>query len=388
MAIDLTQTHDLFTSDAAYRFPEAKQLLTPALLIYPERVEANIEAMIRVLEGQVDRWRPHIKTTKLEFVMRRLVERGVTHFKCATTLELVTACRAGAKDLLVAYPVVGPNARRVREIIGEYPDIHFAVLVENPLQVETWRGSSIDLFIDINPGMNRTGIEQTEVEEVVALAQRIIELGLTLGGLHYYDGHTGGLELAKREAVAHAGYDQLMRIVERLTSEGFTLPEVITAGTPSLPCALSYPAFRDPAFRHRVSPGTIVYSDYTSLAQLPRSYGFQPAALVLTTVVSHPNATIYTCDAGHKAVSADAGVPTCVVLGHPDWHPLKPSEEHLPIEVATGSSAPAVGELLYLVPRHVCPTVNNFNDAVLVQHGHLSELATVTARGREQKVYA
>lgn len=387
MAIDLTQTHDLFASDADYRFPEATQLMTPALLIYPERVEANIEAMIRVLDGHVERWRPHIKTTKLEFVMRRLVERGVTHFKCATTLELVTACQAGATDLLVAYPVIGPNARRVREIIQEYPAIHFSVLVENPVQVETWRGSDIDLFIDINPGMNRTGIDQTLIDEIVSLAQQIIELGLNLGGLHYYDGHTGGLELSAREAVAHAGYDQLMRIVERLESEGFTLPEVITAGTPSLPCALSYAAFREASFRHRVSPGTIVYSDCSSLAQLPRSYGFQPAALVLTTIVSHPSSTIYTCDAGHKAVSADAGVPTCVVMGHPDWQPRKPSEEHLPIEVPAEGAAPVVGELLYLLPRHVCPTVNNFNDAVLVQHGHLSELATVTARGREQKVY-
>ena len=387
MAIDLTQTHDLFASDADYRFPEATQLMTPALLIYPERVEANIEAMIRVLDGHVERWRPHIKTTKLEFVMRRLVERGVTHFKCATTLELVTACHAGATDLLVAYPVIGPNARRVREIIQEYPAIHFSVLVENPVQVETWRGSDIDLFIDINPGMNRTGIDQTLIDEIVSLAQQIIELGLNLGGLHYYDGHTGGLELSAREAVAHAGYDQLMRIVERLESEGFTLPEVITAGTPSLPCALSYGAFREASFRHRVSPGTIVYSDCTSLAQLPRSYGFQPAALVLTTIVSHPSSTIYTCDAGHKAVSADAGVPTCVVMGHPDWQPRKPSEEHLPIEVPAEGAGPVVGELLYLLPRHVCPTVNNFDDAVLVQHGHLSELATVTARGREQKVY-
>jgi D-serine deaminase-like pyridoxal phosphate-dependent protein len=386
MPIDPSLTQDLFSADDAYRFPEATQLLTPALLIYPERVEANIEAMIRVLDGQVDRWRPHIKTSKLEFVMRRLVEHGVTHFKCATTLELLTACRAGAKDLLVAYPVMGANARRVREIIEEHAEIHFSVLVENAVQVEIWRGSEIDLFIDINPGMNRTGIEQNDVDEVVALAQQIIELGLTLGGLHYYDGHTGGLPLEEREVVAHAGYDQLMRIVGRLTEEGFTLPEVITAGTPSLPCALSYQGFREASFRHRVSPGTIVYSDFTSLAQLPRSYGFQPAALVLTTIVSHPNPTTYTCDAGHKAVAADAGVPTCAVVGHPDWVPLKPSEEHLPIEVPAGSVAPSVGDLLYLVPRHVCPTVNNFNDAVLVQHGHLSELATVTARGREQKV--
>jgi len=206
-----------------------------------------------------------------------------------------------------------------------------------------------------------------------------------LGGLHYYDGHTGGLELAERDAVAHRGYDQLMGIVARLEAEGFPLPEVISAGTPSLPCALSYAGFRNQKFVHRVSPGTIVYSDCTSLAQLPREYGLRPAALVLSTIVSHPHDRIFTCDAGHKAVSADAGVPTGAVVGHTDWRPGKPSEEHLPIEIPAGVALPAIGELIYILPRHVCPTVNNFNEAVLVKDGHLAGLAPVTARGREAR---
>ncbi|MFM8392911.1 MAG: alanine racemase, partial [Acidobacteriota bacterium] len=252
-------------------------------------------------------------------------------------------------------------------------------------QIDLWKGRSIDLFIDINPGMNRTGIGQENVEGILELARTTASLGLRLGGLHYYDGHTGGLELAERDAVAHRGYDQLMGIVARLEAEGFRLPEVISAGTPSLPCALSYEGFRDGNFVHRVSPGTIVYSDYTSLAQLPREYGLRPAALVLSTIVSHPHDRIFTCDAGHKAVSADAGVPTGAVVGHTDWRPGKPSEEHLPIEIPEGVELPKIGDLIYILPRHVCPTVNNFNEAVLVRGGRLSGLATVTARGREAR---
>ena len=83
---------------------------------------------------------------------------------------------------------------------------------------------------------------------------------------------------------------------------------------------------------HRASPGTVVYSDATSLTQLPAEWGYQPAAVVISTVVSHPKSNYLTCDAGHKSVSADAGIPTCAVIGHPDLRPLKPSEEHLPIE--------------------------------------------------------
>jgi len=90
-----------------------------------------------------------------------------------------------------------------------------------------------------------------------------------------------------------------------------------------------------------------------------------------------------TCDAGHKSVSADAGVPTCVVMGRPDLQPLKPSEEHLPLEVTPGAPAPNIGERLYLVPRHVCPTVNNFDEALIVEGGMIRGSARVRARGHE-----
>jgi D-serine deaminase-like pyridoxal phosphate-dependent protein len=161
------------------------------------------------------------------------------------------------------------------------------------------------------------------------------------------------------------------------------VPEVITAGTATFPCSLSYQGFRKASFLHRISPGTIVYCDATSLAQLPREYGYRPAVLVLTRVVSQPRLGIITCDAGHKAVSADAGVPTCLVVGHPELTPLSPSEEHLPLAVAEGSIPPQPGELLYLMPRHVCPTVNNFDDALLVRNGRIESVEKVSARGRE-----
>ena len=139
-------------------------------------------------------------------------------------------------------------------------------------------------------------------------------------------------------------------------------------------------------FVHRASPGTVVYSDSTSLTQLPAEWGYQPAAVVVSTVVSHPKANYITCDAGHKSVSADAGVPTCAVIGRPDLRPLKPSEEHLPIEVQDGGARPEIGTALYLVPRHVCPTVNNFDDALIVSGNRVVSLERVTARGHEAPV--
>jgi D-serine deaminase-like pyridoxal phosphate-dependent protein len=102
----------------------------------------------------------------------------------------------------------------------------------------------------------------------------------------------------------------------------------------------------------------------------------------MTRVVSHPAPGLITCDAGHKTVSADAGVPTCAVLGHPELEPLTPSEEHLPMRV-TGTQIPHIGQLLFLIPRHVCPTVNNFDEALLISGGKLLAVEPVSARGRE-----
>ncbi len=157
-------------------------------------------------------------------------------------------------------------------------------------------------------------------------------------------------------------------MIDAVRKAGCKVEEVITSGTPAMPCGLAYPAFRDGGFVHRVSPGTVVYNDFTSLEQLRSVKGYRPAALVVARVVSHPTPDRFTCDAGHKSVSADAGVPTCAVLGRPDLTPLKPSEEHLPIQVAAGAKRPAIGDIIYLIPRHVCPTVNNFDDCLIVEN--------------------
>jgi D-serine deaminase-like pyridoxal phosphate-dependent protein len=229
--------------------------------------------------------------------------------------------------------------------------------------------------------MDRTGAPMN-VDGVLGLIETIRRARLEFRGLHYYDGQLGNIELEERTKRAHAGYDRLLELVDKLEQAGHAVGEVITAGTPTLPCSIAYRGFSGRNFLHRVSPGTVVYSDATSLAQLPE-YAYKPAAVVLTRVVSHPRPGVVTCDAGHKSVAADAGVPTCVVLGHPELRPLTPSEEHLPMAVETGAQAPEIGEVLLLVPRHVCPTINNFDHALLVERGNIREVAPVSARGRE-----
>jgi D-serine deaminase-like pyridoxal phosphate-dependent protein len=372
-----------FAWDPRYNVSGAEDVLTPALVMFPEIVAENIARTLALLDDEPDRWRVHIKTAKLGYTVRMMVQRGIRNFKCATTLELLVACQCGASDVLLAYPSMGANAQRVREIAEQFPEVRISVLAENAEQARQWRSTRLGVFLDINPGMNRTGIEQNHGAEIVTLVRAIGDSGLEFRGLHYYDGHYGGLDERQRTEAAHGGYDRLLKIVREIEHSGIGVPEVITSGTPTFPSSLSFEGFRHAGFIHRVSPGTVVYCDATSLAQLPREYGYLPAVLVLTRVVSQPRGGIVTCDAGHKAVSADAGVPTCVVVGRSELTPLSPSEEHLPMAVREEAAGPQVGEALHLLPRHVCPTVNNFDCALLIRNGEVKSVEKVSARGRE-----
>jgi D-serine deaminase-like pyridoxal phosphate-dependent protein len=376
-------TASLTTCSLVYHVQDTDRIMTPALLVYRDMVVANISTTLGLLHGDPNRWRPHVKTAKLGYVVEMLTSHGVTAFKCATSLELLTAIRSGGRDVLVAYPVIGANALRIRQIAEQYPSAAISVLVETAQQIDIWRGSRVGIFVDINPGMNRTGIEQDRTSDILELANGIRQSSLEFRGLHYYDGHIASAKLAERTQLAHAGYDRLVSIVDALVAGGIPVGEVITAGTPAFPCTLSYSGFVGHRFLHRASPGTVVYCDGTSMEQLPNRYGYVPAALVLSRVVSHPTYGVITCDAGHKALSVDCGVPNCEVVGTPQLQPLHPSEEHLPIHVPEGIPHPSLGDFLYLIPRHICPTVNNFQSALIVEQGRIVCVEEVHARGRE-----
>jgi D-serine deaminase-like pyridoxal phosphate-dependent protein len=365
-----------------YAIENAESIPTPALLIYTDRVDDNIRAVIAQCGGDASRWRPHVKTAKARDIMARYLAHGVTRFKCATTKELRVLLDLEAPDVLLSFPVVGATAARVRELAATHPKSRVSVLVETREHLAPYAGTGLGVFIDCNSGMDRTGRDPSNVEALANLATEVESLGCVFRGLHWYDGHLHISDLTERERVAHEGYQRLETLVSRLASHSRAVREVIVAGTPAAPCALSYPKWSAISGNVQISPGTVVYNDTTSLDALPASWALAPAALVLATVVSHPRDGRFTCDAGHKAVSADAGVPTCAILGHEDWIPSKPSEEHLPVDCPAGS-VPDIGSSLLLIPRHVCPTVNNFDEALLVSNGVVQATALITARGHD-----
>src|SRR5580704_11968353 len=219
-----------FGWDAAYKVAGIEDVMTPALVVYPEIISSNIERTQELLGGDADRWRVHLKTAKLGYTIGMMVERGIRNFKCATTLELLVACQCGAADVLLAYPTMGANARRVREIAEQFPGVRISVLAENEAQIQQWHGARLGIFLDINSGMNRTGIEENHAEEILKLTRAIGAAGLDFRGLHYYDGHHGALQEPQRTAAAHRGYDHLIHIVNTLNRAGILVAELITAG--------------------------------------------------------------------------------------------------------------------------------------------------------------
>jgi D-serine deaminase-like pyridoxal phosphate-dependent protein len=366
------------------------RVMSPALVVYEDKVRHNVARMIEYAGGEPSRWRVHLKTTKIPEVYAMLVDAGLRAFKCATVrearcmLEELAARRIEGADLLIAYPLQGPSLQRAGALAAQFPATALSVLSEDADHAAAVP-PGLGVFVDVNPGMHRTGIPLSRGEQIAAVARAA---GVRLRGIHFYDGHIHDPTAAQRRAAAHRGYDALLDLLAALHAGGIEPAEVITSGTPSFRYALDYPGFAGGAVRgggaiHRISPGTVVFHDF-EYDRLLEDLDLVPAAVVLARVVSHPRDGVVTCDAGSKSLAAEYGNPIGFALGHPQMVGLSPSEEHLPMDVsAMGADVPALGSLLYLVPRHVCPTVNLAEQALLVRSGGPAEVVQVAGRAHD-----
>lgn len=113
-----------------YSLNNPNQIDSPALLVYPDRIQQNIQEMIRIA-GSPDRLFPHVKTHKMSEVIKMQIKAGITHFKCATIAEAEMLAKTNAKNILMAYQLNEPKALRFIQLIKQYPQIHFASLVDN-----------------------------------------------------------------------------------------------------------------------------------------------------------------------------------------------------------------------------------------------------------------
>lgn len=368
-----------------------EQIFSPALLLYRERIEENIRRLIAIAGG-VDRLRPHIKTHKMPELVRRQLGLGITKYKCATLAEAEMAAGCGVPDLLIAYQPVGPNVDRLLKLILKFPQTKFSVIADD---VEALRALSaavsaaasgplaslrppisIEVLLDIDCGQHRTGVPPGVWS--IALYRALASLpGLKPGGLHAYDGHVHQAEPITRAAACEAAFAPVAALRQELTGLGLPVPRVVAGGTPTFP----FHAQRQDV---ECSPGTYVFWDAGYATNLP-DMPFLPAALVLTRVVSKPSHDRLCLDLGHKAVASEMPHPRAQFLNLPEARAIAHSEEHLVVESPLASRM-AVGQCLFGLPWHICPTVALYSEALVICEGKVRDCWKITARERRLTV--
>ena len=361
-----------------YEVQDADAIASPALLVYPDRIIENIRQTIRLAGhpagGGPDRLRPHVKTHKMRAVTDLLLAEGVRQFKCATLGEARMLAEAGAPDVLVAYPLVGPSIARLVQLRTEFPAVRFACLIDALTSAQrvsdTFATDPLDVYIDLNLGMNRTGINPADALALYAFCQSLP--GVAVVGLHGYDGHIRDTDLTLRTQHADETFALADGVRQVITeTHGVTLP-LIMGGTPTFALHARHPDVT-------VSPGTFVFWD-AGYRQLLPDLPFEIAAVLLMRVISVIDEQTLCLDLGHKSVAAENPLPRVVFLNQPDAVPISQSEEHLVVRVANAHQHPP-GTVWYGVPIHICPTVNLYDTVSVTVDNQCVDTWPVTARG-------
>jgi len=357
------------------------EIPSPALLVYPDRVDVNLRQMIDIAGG-VERLRPHMKTHKMPELIRRQHELGITRFKCATIAEAEMTAACGAEDVLFAYQPVGPNAIRVRQLVQQYPGTRFSALADDEgairqlSQVFSAGEDRLPLLLDLDCGQHRCGIEPgARAMELYHLLATLP--GISPGGLHAYDGHIHDPDPAARAQECEAAFAPVASLRARLGEARLPVPRVVAGGTPTFPMHARRPQVE-------CSPGTVVFWDAGYGRKLP-DLNFLVAALLFTRVVSKPGGHRLCLDLGHKALASEMPHPRVVFPELPDASAVSHSEEHLVVETSRAGDY-QVGDALYGIPWHICPTVALHAEAIVVRNGRAESRWKVAARERRLTV--
>lgn len=368
-----------------YQLNNPDELITPCLLVYPHVIRKNIAESLRIA-GSASKLRPHVKTHKTSQVVALMQAAGITKFKCATLSEAHMLGTCGAEDVLVAYPQVGPAIGRLAAIVKEFPQTRYATVVDNSQSLRaldaalSQAGLQLTVLLDLDTGMHRTGIP------VGAAARELyLELcrakALVPGGLHIYDGQNHQSELQARQAAVSHLWPPIGRMVNELKSHGVPVPKLVCGGTPTFPVFAELEP-HDSQTELECSPGTCVLSDFNYGRDYADMSGFQPAAVLLTRVISQHHAGRVTVDLGYKAVASDPPAGRrCHFLNLSGATELQHSEEHLLLESPQADQV-SVGDVLYALPAHVCPTVALHSHLIVVEDGNVVDRWKVAARDR------
>lgn len=351
---------------------EIKNIATidsPSLVIYKDRLIQNIDQMITMVEGDTERLMPHVKTNKCTEVVNLMVEKGITKFKASTIAEAEMAAIAGAKKVLIAHQLVGPKVGRFIQLSKSFPKVSFSFLVDdlNHLMLLDTEFSKINftanLYIDVNNGMNRTGIETDKLQSLLSRTEDFRNVKIL--GLHVYDGH-------HRQENYN---DRLEHIEVDFAKISGGEMEIIAGGSPAF----------NVHSRNKTricSPGTSVFWDW-GYGEKFTEQGFQEAALLVCRVISKPSNGLVTIDLGHKAVAAENLIDKRIkFLNLDNYVLLSQSEEHGVLSVENWNKI-AIGDVFYGVPYHVCPSVNLYEEMGIVENEEVNAYWQIVARKRK-----
>lgn len=366
------------TTHAWFHVENEAEIASPALLLYRERIEHNLQLMVKIAGG-AHRLRPHVKTHKLGQLIERQIELGITKFKTSTIAETEMCAQAGAADVLLAMPCVGPNAHRLAQLALKFPNTQFSAIADDEETIRIAAAAAqqhqvtLGIYLELDCGMARTGIVPGEAAAYLAHVMKDTPR-LQFMGLHAYDGHIHDADLNVRRQLCEAAYAPVLEFRKRLEGEGVIVKELVAGGSPTF-------GLHAPHQDRICSPGTTVLWDFgygDKLDDLP----FLPAAVLLARVISKPGTNRLTLDLGHKSVAPENPHPRVRFEELPEATAIMQSEEHLVLETERAHEFP-IGQAFHGIPRHVCPTVSMHGEAVIIEGGLATQRWPILARNRK-----
>ena len=353
---------------------------TPFLAVYEDRIQSNIERLIESVNGETQKLRPHIKTHKIGEILDLFKTYNIHKIKCATIAEAELAAIHQISDILLAYQPVGAKKERWISLIKKFPDIVFSTIVDNLDsakaldQIAQKNNLKLTVYLDLNTGMNRTGISVSK--NWSALIDEIVKLkNIHFAGIHIYDGHLKGYAEHRFSAASNLFFsinEEIQAINKKL---GYEL-KIVAGGSNTFP-------FYATQKNVECSPGTFVFWDSNYQIHLPEQH-FEPALVIVGTIISKPTSATFCIDIGYKAVASENPIDKrLVILNDENLIPTTHSEEHLIIE-NKGKNEYAIGDTIYAQPYHVCPTCALYDSVQVVNAAHeICDEWLVVARSRK-----
>lgn len=370
-----------------YTVSSPERIRTPGLLVFEDRVRENMERMRGFLESVSPdsgfyHLCAHVKTHKSLYIMNRMRTAGIRSLK--TTLnELSCVLRSGCRDVFLAYPLLEEDALWVADACRQYPESRVSVHAGSRMHIEILRRAALEknirwpVFLDLDVGMHRTGASPETASDLIRELKEGSEFDFM--GLHGYDGHNHRPTESARLRESRRSMKVLIQVFHECAAAGIPVRRVIAAGSPSFLTDLRLLTQKLPSEVHvQVSPGTWVYWDSGYDTLWPGAFCL--AALILARVIDKGPGSRITLNLGHKRWGADQG--SLERFSHPGLRVLSFNEEHMVTVLERGPDL-RVGDYVCAAPRHVCPTVNLYERAWLIDtRGRIIRVMPVDARNR------